>query len=105
VQANCFTAGLVLPILQYTHHPACSITGGYVYRGAKMPALRGTYFYGDYCGGWVRSFRLTGGNPVPELDPIASPLINDNVVSFGEDAAGEIYVVMASGRVYRIDPA
>ncbi|MEP6573694.1 MAG: PQQ-dependent sugar dehydrogenase [Gemmatimonadota bacterium] len=102
--SNCFTAGLLLPILQYTHQPACAITGGYVYRGARMPALRGTYFYGDYCGGWTRSLRLTAGGPVSEIDPIASPLINDNVVSFGEDAAGEIYVVMASGRIYRIDP-
>jgi glucose/arabinose dehydrogenase len=100
--SGCVTSGLTQPILTYTHGPACSLTGGYVYRGNALPELRGTYFYGDYCGGWVRSFRLDQGQPGEELEEIAAPLLNDNVVSFGEDAAGEIYVVMASGRIYRI---
>lgn len=100
---GCSMTGLVPPVFGYPHHPACSVTGGYVYRGAAIPELRGTYFYGDYCAGWVRSFRLAGGVPVIEYDPLQAPLINDNVVSFGEDAAGEIYVVMASGRIYRIE--
>ena len=98
---GCVQAGLTGPVLTYRHGPACSLTGGYVYRGAAMPELAGTYFYGDYCGGWVRSFRISDG--VVEFDALSAPLINDNVVSFGEDAQGEIYVVMASGRVYRIE--
>jgi glucose/arabinose dehydrogenase len=101
--SGCDPGGLALPIATYTHGPACSLTGGYVYRGDRIPALRGTYFYGDYCGGWVRSFRIVNGQPRAEIDALSSPLINDNVVSFGEDAEGEIYVVMASGRVYRIE--
>jgi glucose/arabinose dehydrogenase len=100
--SGCSAAGLTPPIHTYTHSPACSLTGGYVYRGEAMPELRGTYFYGDFCAGWVRSFRLSTGRQ--EFDAISPPLINDNVVSFGEDADGEIYVVMASGRVYRIAP-
>lgn len=100
---GCSQVGLTAPILTYSHGPACSLTGGYVYRGESIPDLKGTYFYGDYCGGWVRSFRLVGGTPVVELDELVAPLLNDNVVSFGEDAIGEIYVVMASGRVYRIE--
>ena len=100
---GCPLAGLVPPILEYAHQPSCAITGGYVYRGQMFPTLRATYFYGDYCGGWVRSFRLVNGQPVSQFPPLASPLINDNVVSFGEDAGGEVYVVMASGRVYRIE--
>jgi glucose/arabinose dehydrogenase len=100
---GCTSAGLTPPIFTYAHGTACALTGGYVYRGSQMPSLEGTYFYGDYCGGWVRSFRITSGGPRVAFDPLASPLINDNVVSFGEDATGEIYVVMASGRIYRIE--
>lgn len=100
---GCNQSGLTAPIATYTHGPACSLTGGYVYRGERIPELRGTYFYGDYCGGWVRSFRVRNGIPGAALEALSSPLINDNVVSFGEDADGEIYVVMASGRIYRIE--
>jgi glucose/arabinose dehydrogenase len=100
---GCVQTGLATPIFTYNHGPACSLTGGYVYRGEELPELRGTYFYGDYCAGWVRSFRVTPNGPVPELEALSSPLINDNVVSFGEDADGEVYVVMASGRIYRIE--
>ncbi len=99
---GCQTAGLVMPILELAHGPTCAVTGGYVYRGRRYPSLRGVYFYGDYCGGWVRGLRLVGGAPVPAFQPLAPPLLNDNVVSFGEDAEGELYVVMASGRIYRI---
>lgn len=101
----CDTAGLVRPVLEYPHNPACAVTGGYVYRGRAYPDLDGVYLYGDYCAGWVRGVRMTGGVPVEAFTPLASPLVNDNVVSFGEDANGEVYVVMASGRIYRVAPA
>lgn len=100
--SGCRTAGLTDPILTYTHDPACAVTGGYVYRGAAFPSLRGTYFYGDYCAGFIRAVRRTGHQVEEAYSPLSPPLINDNVVSFGEDADGEVYVVMASGRVYRI---
>jgi glucose/arabinose dehydrogenase len=100
----CDTAGLVKPVLEYPHNPACAVTGGYVYRGAAYPDLDGVYLYGDYCGGWVRGFKLVNGVPVEAFTPLAAPLVNDNVVSFGEDATGEVYVVMASGRIYRVAP-
>lgn len=100
--SSCSNTGLTGPLATYTHDPACSIAGGYVYRGNQMPEVKGTYFYGDYCGGWVRSFRITSSGLQEEFPALASPLINDNVVSFGEDASGELYVVMASGRIYRI---
>ena len=100
---GCVLTGLTAPIATYTHGPACSLTGGYVYRGTQLPEYFGTYFYGDYCGGWVRGFRVSDGEPGPQLVDLSAPLLNDNVVSFGEDAAGEIYVVMASGRIYRIE--
>lgn len=99
---GCVTTGLVLPVIEYAHSPSCAVTGGYVYRGRKYPDLRGTYFYGDYCTGFIRSVRISTGTPVPVYTPLSPPLTNDNIVSFGEDADGEVYVVMASGRVYRI---
>jgi glucose/arabinose dehydrogenase len=99
---GCPTAGLVPPILEYAHGPSCAVSGGYVYRGKKYPDLRGTYVYGDYCTGFIRSVRLVAGVPVTAYTPLSPPLTNDNIVSFGEDADGEVYVVMASGRVYRI---
>lgn len=99
----CDATGLVAPVLEYPHDPSCSVIGGYVYRGRRFPRLDGVYFYGDYCGGWVRSLRRMGDTVVTALPAVASPLLNDNVVSFGEDAEGEVYVVMASGRIYRIE--
>jgi glucose/arabinose dehydrogenase len=99
---GCDSRGLVPPLIEYAHHPTCAVIGGYVYRGRMYPDLRGTYFYGDYCSGAIRSVRLSNGTPVPAYTPLSPPLVNDNVVSFGEDADGELYVVMASGRIYRI---
>jgi hypothetical protein len=99
---GCDSTGLILPVLEYAHQPACAVTGGYVYRGRRYPDLRGTYFYGDYCSGFVRAIRLVGGTPTIPYTPLSPPLTNDNIVSFGEDADGEVYVVMASGRIYRI---
>lgn len=99
---GCDNTGLVPPVFEYAHGPACAIAGGYVYRGRKYPALRGTYIFGDFCSGFIRSLRLVGGTPVTAYTPLSPPLINDNVVSFGEDADGEVYVSMASGRIYRV---
>ncbi len=99
---GCVTAGLVAPVIEYPHGPSCAVSGGYVYRGKKYPDLRGTYLYGDYCTGFIRSVRIVAGTPVPAYTPLSPPLTNDNIVSFGEDADGEVYAVMASGRVYRI---
>jgi hypothetical protein len=98
---TCDRTGKVLPTLEYDHSLGCSVTGGYVYRGAAIPALRGTYFYADYCGGWVRSFRFSAGQAT-EQRVWDSPDTHDYVVSFGEDASGELYVLTASGKVYRI---
>ena len=70
------------------------------------PALQGTYFYGDFCSGKLRSFKLDGEYPQELLPDLELPTVGglaDNTVSFGEDADGELYVVMASGRIYRVE--
>jgi glucose/arabinose dehydrogenase len=103
LQAGCDQTGLTLPVLEYDHSQGCAITGGYVYRGAAIPGLQGQYFYSDFCQGWVRSFRLVAGSAAEEADwPTLMP--GGMVTSFGEDAAGELYLLTAEGRVLRIAP-
>lgn len=104
-------SAFVFPVLEYGRGDGCSITGGYVYRGCALPDLRGTYFYSDFCSSFVRTFRgVTGGvaqnreDRSADLEPAGSRTL-DNVVSFGEDARGELYVVDRDGELYRIVPA
>ncbi|HEU5261791.1 MAG TPA: PQQ-dependent sugar dehydrogenase [Gemmatimonadales bacterium] len=100
----CSTAGLVLPALEYGHGSGCSITGGFVYRGSRWPSLVGHYFYSDYCAGWIRSFTYASG-AVAQRTSWNLNVSLGNVLSLGEDAAGELYVLTGGGRVYRIAPA
>jgi glucose/arabinose dehydrogenase len=98
---TCSRAGMVAPVITWPHGPGCAVTGGYVYRGRRLPGLRGTYFYSDYCGHVVHSFRLTGGVPTEAttwtaLDP------GSFVPSFGEDSQGELYVLTDTGGIYQI---
>jgi glucose/arabinose dehydrogenase len=99
----CPQEGLELPVVSYDHGDGCSITGGFVYRGAAIPALRGHYFYSDYCGGWVRSFRFDNGAAADQFQWSAlAP--GGSVPGFGMDAAGELYVMSAQGVVFKIVP-
>lgn len=106
--SGCATAGITLPVLEYGHEDGCSVTGGYVYRGSALTGLQGTYFYSDFCTPFVRSFRLVGGvasEPMDwsgQLDPDGRL---EGVLSFGTDAAGELYILDRSGAVFRIVPA
>lgn len=100
---GCQTQGLRLPILEYSHTEGCSVTGGHVYRGQAMPDLAGTYFYGDFCAGWVRSFRVAGGEATDQREWTGlAP--GGSITSFGEDAFGELYLTVSSGRVYKLVP-
>jgi glucose/arabinose dehydrogenase len=100
---GCDLARYALPVLEYSHREGCSITGGFVYRGAAIPALQGHYFYADYCRGWIRSFRLQDGRIAEAYQwPTLAP--GGTVPSFGRDAAGELYVMNAEGGVFRIVP-
>ncbi len=73
-----------MPTLEYDHTQGCSVIGGYVYRGAAIPALRGTYFYSDYCKGWLRSFRLVGGQAT-EKKEWSALVTHGPGPTFGED--------------------
>jgi hypothetical protein len=100
---ECDQAGLTLPLFEYGHDQGCSITGGYVYRGSAIPDLQGLYFFGDYCEGWVRSFRYISGAAI-ELTDWPSLRPGGLLTSFGEDAAGELYVLSSSGGVFKVVP-
>ncbi|MFQ3662399.1 MAG: PQQ-dependent sugar dehydrogenase [Chloroflexaceae bacterium] len=99
--STCDQSGLELPIAVYGHaSPAggCSITGGYVYRGAAFPQLVGVYLYADYCSGNLWGLRAgptgwTGGL----LD-----VLKIRPSSFGEDEAGELYLTDHGGGLYRL---
>ncbi|MHB1327727.1 MAG: PQQ-dependent sugar dehydrogenase [Gemmatimonadales bacterium] len=99
--SSCNQTGLTLPVVEYPRADGCSVTGGFIYRGTGIPDLAGTYFYGDYCGGWVRSFRWSGSSATERQD-WADLAPGGSLVSFGEDAAGELYVISQNGRVARI---
>jgi hypothetical protein len=102
MQDGCDRGGLTLPTVQYDHDVGCSVTGGYVYRGEALPSLQGHYLFGDFCQGWVRSFAAADETPEPVDQPTLSP--GDNITSFGEDAAGELYILTGSGSVLKIVP-
>lgn len=86
------------PQLEYTHDEGCSITGGHVYRGARVASLQGWYLFADFCGGWIRA--------VPADDPGAAPveLVSGfgPVLSFAELEDGEL-LVLAPGGIHAVD--
>ncbi len=97
-KTGCQTTGLILPVAEYRNQgPRCSITGGYVYRGAGIPTLRGAYLFGDYCSGEVMT--LSNGRAGAPLVLLSTGL---KISSFGQDQAGELYVVGHEGTVHRL---
>jgi glucose/arabinose dehydrogenase len=76
----------------------CAVSGGFVYRGRAVPAARGRYFYGDFCSGNVWSLTLASGRGRVRREPFQV----DSLASFGEDVAGELYLVSLEGSVYRL---
>ena len=120
-EENCDEFGLVRPIHEYPNNvdymkilmgldhaeaTGCSVTGGYIYRGSAIPALQGTYIFGDYCTGRIWSFCIQNGqktdfkNLSKELSK-TSKNIPTFISSFGEDQNGELYVVDYMGFIYK----
>ena len=88
----CHSPEYTLPIHEFPHTAGCSIIGGFVYRGSAIPSLYGHYLFGDWCTGKIWSLRYSGGT-VQDLQERTSELGGPfgGLVSFGEDAAGELY--------------
>lgn len=98
---SCDKTGLTLPAWDYPHSQGCSVIGGFVYRGAAIPALQGTYFYLDYCGAWVETFRWAAG-AVSSSRRYLWLASSEFPTSFGEDADGELYITSESGNIFKI---
>jgi glucose/arabinose dehydrogenase len=107
---DCNDPSLLLPVVEYKNFQGhadgegCSVTGGYSYQGCRMPNLAGTYFYGDFCSGFVRSFKIQGGIATNPVDWTAQLGAGNSLTSFGEDDEGEIFVVKRGGTVSKILP-
>jgi glucose/arabinose dehydrogenase len=99
--ASCNAQGMERPAVEYSHAEGCSVTGGFVYRGHRVPGVVGHYFYSDYCSGFLRSFRYADRSATEKRQWDVGDV--GSVVSFGEDAARELYVLSANGRVYRLE--
>jgi hypothetical protein len=87
-------------VAQYDHGKGCSVTGGYVYRGTKVPALRGRYAYADYCTGRLWTMRAGTSTGGVREDTARLGVKLANVTSFGEGLGGEVYVI-GNGTLYR----
>ncbi|HEY7333026.1 MAG TPA: PQQ-dependent sugar dehydrogenase [Candidatus Limnocylindria bacterium] len=95
---NCEQAAYVKPIAEYSHREGCSITGGYVYRGARQPELQGIYVFGDYCSGLVFTLHVDEGTVTPKV-VLDSGL---SITSFGVGEDGEIYLADIGGSIGRV---
>lgn len=95
--------GAVLPVHEYSHEGgACSITGGYVYRGAAIPNLQGAYLFADFCAPGLRAVQAYDGQVLAERT--FDDLGVEQAQSFGEDQDGEVFVLLASGPVLKLVP-
>ncbi len=97
--------GAIPPVLSYGRAEGCSVTGGYVVRDPRLPALRGRYIYGDYCAGQLRDFLPPARPGQKASEDRALGLEVPQLTSFGEDSRGRIYATSQAGPVYRIDPS
>jgi glucose/arabinose dehydrogenase len=98
---GCDTTSFVTPITEYSHAEGCSVTGGFVYRGAAIPELTGHYFYSDFCSGFLRSVGPDGDawDWTPQVGTTSS------VSGFGIGADGELFVVSREGSILRLERA
>jgi glucose/arabinose dehydrogenase len=107
-RSACNRKGLIDPVLEYGHKTGCSVTGGVVYRGKRLPHLRGMYFYSDYCTAILRSFRWSRGKLSQHYDwkDALDPNYRlANVTAFGVDHEGDMYILTNESSIYKLVPA
>ena len=99
--SGCSQRGLQRPLVEYDHSEGYSVTGGFVYRGKAIPALQGSYIYGDYGSGKVWALTQKNGRLQDQRLLMNTKV---NIASFGEDESGEVYLVGLKGKIYQIVP-
>ena len=97
-QQGCDAQGLTMPVAEYGRDGGCSVTGGHVYRGRRIPSLYGAYLYGDFCSGKIWALRHDGAAVTEHMEIADTGL---SISSFGEDPSGEVYVLTFEGVIYR----
>ena len=93
---TCEGSNLSNPVIEYGRTEGISVTGGFVYRGARLVGEYGNYFFGDFSSGRVWTTRVTPGNPPTATDK-AQRLQFVGLTAFGEDAHGELYLINGTG--------
>jgi len=94
---------LIWPVAGYSHEDGCSVTGGHVYAGTRLPGLTGRYVYGDFCSGTLWSLRATAKRAVGDVRRERARL--PQLTHIGADADGELLFASATGTLYRAMPA
>ena len=99
---GCDQSGLITPRAVYATHEesTCAITGGYVYRGSRLPELVGWYIYADFCSGHVWAL-----NTADTSEPVLLIDTDHAIASFAEDAVGEVYLVTFNEAIFAIERA
>ncbi len=93
-------SSFIFPVFEYDHSQGCSVTGGSVYRGGQIPELYGVYLFGDYCSGNIWGLLKN------EQNSWQSGILFENqgpITSFGVDEQGEIYMLLHSGQMLRLE--
>ena len=98
VGGSCDQSGLESPVTEYGRDGGCSVTGGYVYRGSRLPELSGAYVYGDYCTGKIWALRHDGTQITEQMQIVDSSL---TISSFAQSLSGEIFILSFDEKIYR----
>ena len=101
-EALAGTGPYIAPVYEYPHSQGCAVDGGYVYRGSKLPAEVGRYYFGDNCSGNVWSLEVAGSAATSiRVEPFQVPGLS----SFAQDSRGELYLMsVTTGNLYRLQP-
>lgn len=102
LRSSCVLDDYTMPVVEYGHDEGCSVTGGIVYRGTDIPELWGHYVYGDWCRGWLRSFRHVDGEATEPADWSDDLPGLGQINAFGAGPDGELYLVTYGGALIRV---
>ena len=90
--------------MEYGRDDGCSITGGYVYRGSRLPGLYGRYTFADFCSGKIWAFSRQSGDSFGRIETLDELLdTSHKISSFGEDSSGELYLISLDGGIYTLE--